>query len=359
MKYSVVVPIYNDGALARDFCLELRRVFSAYLHTDKIAAQLELIFVDDGSRNDSARKLKDLCDELDFVKAVVLSRNFGHHTAVAAGYRAAQGDYVAMLNVDQEDPIRFLPAMLDRIAQGDVDIVGCLRRPPYRVKFTSAWFHRVMNRLTGYTVPQNAGTLRVLTKRATATFAGLAEHNQYFPGLEMWLGLQYAWIETEHEERRAGRSSYNFRKRLRMAIASVISFSDFPLRYAVKIGMSIAGIGAALDWAAARKADWLVTSPCDTPLLPGDLIARLHAAAEGQADLAFARTADGDHPLAAIWSVALAPRIGALLHDGVHPPLHTLVEDLRGVHVWFADAAAFLNINTPEDLARARALLAR
>lgn len=246
MKYSVVVPIYNDGALARDFCLELRRVFSAYLHTDKIAAQLELIFVDDGSRNDSARKLKDLCDELDFVKAVVLSRNFGHHTAVAAGYRAAQGDYVAMLNVDQEDPIRFLPAMLDRIAQGDVDIVGCLRRPPYRVKFTSAWFHRVMNRLTGYTVPQNAGTLRVLTKRATATFAGLAEHNQYFPGLEMWLGLQYAWIETEHEERRAGRSSYNFRKRLRMAIASVISFSDFPLRYAVKIGMSIAGIGAAL-----------------------------------------------------------------------------------------------------------------
>lgn len=246
MKYSVVVPIYNDGALARDFCLELRRVFSAYLHTDKIAAQLELIFVDDGSRNDSARKLKDLCDELDFVKAVVLSRNFGHHTAVAAGYRAAQGEYVAMLNVDQEDPIRFLPAMLDRIAQGDVDIVGCLRRPPYRVKFTSAWFHRVMNRLTGYTVPQNAGTLRVLTKRATETFAGLAEHNQYFPGLEMWLGLQYAWIETEHEERRAGRSSYNFRKRLRMAIASVISFSDFPLRYAVKIGMSIAGIGAAL-----------------------------------------------------------------------------------------------------------------
>ena len=121
----------------------------------------------------------------------------------------------------------------------------------------------------------------------------------------------------------------------------------------------LAGIGAALDWAAARKADWLVTSPCDTPLLPGDLIARLHAAAEGQADLAFARTADGDHPLAAIWSVALAPRIGALLHDGVHPPLHTLVEDLRGVHVWFADAAAFLNINTPEDLARARALLAR
>src|SRR4051794_15189094 len=104
--YSLVVPIYNNGALARDLCREVAETFRAYLGHDDLARDLEGIFVDDGSRNDSPQQLRRVCDEFPFAKALLLSRNFGQPIAISAGYRASSGAYVATLNVDQEDPPR-------------------------------------------------------------------------------------------------------------------------------------------------------------------------------------------------------------------------------------------------------------
>src|SRR3954467_11123896 len=93
-KYSFVVPIYNDGALARDFCLEMERVFREYIGHDNIPRELEDISVNDGHANNSAEILKTVCDEFAFAKCIILSRNFGQHIATSAGYRVASGDYV-------------------------------------------------------------------------------------------------------------------------------------------------------------------------------------------------------------------------------------------------------------------------
>jgi len=249
MLYSFVVPIYNDGALARDFCVEMAAVFRRYLGHDDLARDLEVIFVDDGSANDSPELLKRVCDDFAFARCVLLSRNFGQHIATSAGYRAASGDYVGTLNVDMEEPPRFLPDLLDALKQGDHDIAGGRHqgRPVgFTTRLTSWLFTVVMNRLTGYRNPANATTMRIMTRRAVDMYNGLTEKSRYIPGLESWLGLRYTRVPIEQQPRKAGKSSYNFRRRLRMAYSSVISFSDFPLRLAVKFGMLVASVGMLL-----------------------------------------------------------------------------------------------------------------
>ena len=249
MKYSFVVPIYGDGALARDFCVELEKVFRAHLKTERIESELELIFVDDGSRNDSARVVKDACDDFPFAKLVVLSRNFGQHIAVSCGYRFARGQYVGMLNVDQEDPPSQLIALLKPLEMGEFDIVGGLyakRDVPFFSKVTSHIFYLILNRLTGYDTPLNTSTARVMNRRFLDAYNSLTERSRYIPGLEMWLGFRYGHVPVVHQRRKVGTSSYNFRRRLRMALDSVISFSDFPLKMAVKFGMAVVSVGMLL-----------------------------------------------------------------------------------------------------------------
>lgn len=266
MLYSFVVPIYNDGALARDFCIEMKAVFRRYLGHDDLARDLEVIFVDDGSSNNSPQLLKEVCDEFAFAKCMLLSRNFGQHIATSAGYRAASGDYVGTLNVDMEEPPRFLPDVLDALKLGDHDIAGGEHqgRPVgFHTRLTSYLFTTVMNRLTGYKTPINATTMRIMTRSAVDVYNGFTEKSRYIPGLENWLGLRYTRVPIEQQPRKAGKSSYNFRRRLRMAYSSVISFSDFPLRLAVKFGLLVAGLGMLLAVGLILQK-WLGPS-----LLPG------------------------------------------------------------------------------------------
>ncbi len=119
----------------------------------------------------------------------------------------------------------------------------------------------------------------------------------------------------------------------------------------------LSGVLAALAWAETLEAAWLVTAPCDTPLLPADIVPRLHGAVvQGEADLAVARTAGGLHPLCAIWHVSFRSKLEAKLAAG-HPPIHSLLAEFGGVAVDFNNEHAFLNVNTQDDLARAEALL--
>lgn len=249
MKYSFVVPIYGDGALARDFCVELEKVFRKHLGIEDLATELELIFVDDGSRNDSATIVKKVCDAFAFAKLIVLSRNFGQHIAISAGYRYARGAYVGMLNVDQEDPPDQLLVLLAPLEKGEFDIVGGLyekRDVPLFAKLTSYVFNLVLNRLTGYDAPVNASTARIMNRKFLDAYNSLVERSRFIPGLELWLGFRYGRVPVNHQRRKVGTSSYNFRRRLRMAQDSVISFSDFPLKMAVKFGFVVVSVGVLL-----------------------------------------------------------------------------------------------------------------
>jgi len=248
--YSFVVPIYNDGRLAERFCTEFAEVFRGYLGRDDIETQVELIFVNDGSLNDSIEYLRKLADRLPFVRVVDLSRNFGQHLALTCGYRYAEGDYVGMLNVDRQDPPDQIPKLLDLIRKGDADVVYGLyehRNDAAFEKLTSRLFTIVMNKLTGYDVPYNTSTLRVMSRRFVDAYNELTERSRYLPGLEMWMGFKKDYTPITHRPREDGRSSYTFKRRLLFAIEAVVSFSDLPLKIAVVAGFLIATIGFLLS----------------------------------------------------------------------------------------------------------------
>lgn len=250
LQYSFVVPIYNDAYLAEDFCREFERVMSAYLARDDISSDVELIFVNDGSTDESSAVLSSLAGKkYSFVRAIELSRNFGQHIALTCGYQHAGGSYVGMLNVDMQEHPDQIPLLLNRIREGDCDIAYGLREArmgSITDRWSSLLFNVVLRRLTGSNTPLNVATLRVMNRRFTNAYNSLSEKTRYLPGLEHWLGFKVGYVGIRHVERQRGRSSYDFRKRLAMAVESIISFSDLPLRMVALAGAITAVIGFVL-----------------------------------------------------------------------------------------------------------------
>jgi glycosyltransferase involved in cell wall biosynthesis len=246
---SFVVPIYNDGQLAHAFCEEFARVMARYYGTSRVGERAEIIFVDDGSVNDSWAHLQRVASQFDFVRAVCLSRNFGQHVAISCGYQYASGEYTGMLNVDMQDPPDQIPVQLDHLKSHDVDIVLGLydhRSAPLFQRVQSAGFNWVLNKLTGTEVPLNMATLRIMNRQFREAYNRLTEKQRYIPALESWLGFRRAYLPIRSQPRREGRSSYHLRKRLSMAATAVVSFSDMPMRVGVVVGLCIGFIGFLL-----------------------------------------------------------------------------------------------------------------
>jgi glycosyltransferase involved in cell wall biosynthesis len=250
IRYSFVVPIFRDGELAADFCAEFERVFKTYVGADSILGMVELIFVNDDGSHATADRLRATCDRYPFARAINLSRNFGQHIALSCGYRYARGEYVGSLNVDMEDPPDHIPLLLEPLEQGRCDVTFGLRserKSPFLVRVTSLGFNYVLNKAMRSDVPLNLATLRVMNRQFVDAYNVLSEKSRYIPGLEIWLGFQRCYVEVAHEARRAGKSSYTMRRRLRMAFEAIISLSDVPLRITVGFGLAAAMVGFALS----------------------------------------------------------------------------------------------------------------
>lgn len=246
---SFVVPIYNDAELAEEFCQEYQAVFQQRLGTARIEEGTELIFVNDGSREGAAEILARLPARFPFARVINLSRNFGQHIALSCGYRHARGRFVGMLNVDMQEHPDQIPALLDKIEQSDCDIVFGLRpqrEGPKSDHLTSRVFAVLLNKLTGYDVPLNAATVRVMNRRFVDAYNSLNEGSRYLPGLECWLGFKRGFVPVTHRPRRRGKSSYNFKRRLLMATEAVVSFSDLPLKAAVIAGFAVVAASVVL-----------------------------------------------------------------------------------------------------------------
>jgi len=248
-RYSFVVPIYNDGYLVESFCEAINDEMKRVLDITDIANDVEVIFVNDGSSDESQQQLEATATRYSFVKVVELSRNFGQHLAVSSGYTLASGSYVGMMNVDMQDPPDQIPLLLKEIESGSCDIVIGLRRrrkDKWLERVTSVVFNHTLNWLTGAATPTNAAALRIMNRRFVDAYNTLNEKTPYIPGLEHWLGFRHSWVAIRHDERLVGKSSYTFRKRLRMAGESILGFSDLPLRFAALLGTGITLIGCVL-----------------------------------------------------------------------------------------------------------------
>jgi dolichol-phosphate mannosyltransferase len=250
MKYSFVVPIYNDGYLANSFCEAFYKSFTEYLNEESILGIVELIFVNDGSNDNSLEILKLLPEKFNFVSIVDLSRNFGQHIALTCGYNLAQGDYIGMLNVDMQEPPSEIPILIEFMKAEKHDIVFGLteiRQTSFLNRVTSIAFGKTLNYLTKTNTPLNVTTLRVMNRKFITAYNTISEKSRYIPGLEAWLGFSQGYVPIKHQKRKDNRSSYNFKKRIGMALETIISFSDFPLRLIASLGFIFALLGFVLS----------------------------------------------------------------------------------------------------------------
>jgi len=247
IKVSIIVPIYNDGALAEEFCVVFEKVFQDYFQTKEINNFVELIFVNDGSKNDSFLILKKIPKQFSFVKIINLSRNFGQHIALTAGYEMSIGAHIGMLNVDMQEHPKEIIKYLDLFKEdNDIDFILGLRKyrhDSFFKKVTSLLFNQLMNKLTGDKTPLNASTLRMMNRKFLNAYLSLNEKSRYLPGLENWLGFKHGYVDIEHVDRKKGKSSYNFFSRIKMATNAILSFSDIPLRFVVSVGFLISVVG--------------------------------------------------------------------------------------------------------------------
>ena len=223
---SVVLPVYQTARYLR----ELHQRAAAALAPE----EFELLMVDDGSRDDAWALITELAAADPRVKGIKLSRNFGQHPALAAGFEHARGDLIVMMDSDLQDRPEDIPRLLEALTP-DVDIVYSVRVGA-ESGLTSRIYHSVFSRLTATRVPRNVGTFRVFTRRFLDAVLEYPERNVLFGPLMFHIGFTFATVPVQHDPRHRGTSSYSFRKRLQLAINSLLTYTDIPQRVLVNLG---------------------------------------------------------------------------------------------------------------------------
>jgi polyisoprenyl-phosphate glycosyltransferase len=231
---SVVAPVYNEEALVEEF---YARVCSALE-----GLPFELVLVDDGSSDSTAKKLHRIAAEDGRVQVIFLSRNFGHQTALTAGLDHAQGDAVVMLDADLQDPPELIPRMLDHWRAG-CDVVYAVREEREGESWfkltTARWFYRLFDKLAQVDLQHNSGDFRLLNRRALDALLSMRERNRFLRGMTVWVGYTQTAVPYRRDPRYAGTTKYTVPKMLRFSLDAISSFSHRPLQLATLLGFLI------------------------------------------------------------------------------------------------------------------------
>lgn len=240
IRYSIVIPVYNEEAVIQETYRRLKNVM------EQTGEAYELLFVNDGSRDATADMLR-ACTLYDrTVKLIDFSRNFGHQIAITAGMDYAVGDAVVVIDADLQDPPELILDMIAKWKEG-FEVVYAKRTQrkgeTFFKKQTAHLFYRVLRASTEIAIPVDTGDFRLLDRRVCDELKRLPENNRFVRGLVSWVGFRQTAIEYEREERLAGESKYPLKKMLKLCIDGITSFSYKPLKLAGYSGalLSVAG----------------------------------------------------------------------------------------------------------------------
>lgn len=243
---SVIVPCYNEEENVRDFYDELCKN-TAFFEKKQIA--LELLYVDDGSKDKTVSEVKKLCAEDARVRLVSFSRNFGKEAAIYAGLQKCKGDLAVLMDADLQDPPSLLPEMYSYIEQG-YDSVATRRvsrkgEPPIR-SFFARMFYRLMNHISRTEIVDGARDYRLMTRQVVDAILSMSEYNRFTKGIFGWVGYETKWLEYENVERRKGETKWSFWKLFLYSLEGIIAFSTVPLTIASVMGVLFCIVAFAL-----------------------------------------------------------------------------------------------------------------
>ena len=237
---SIVLPIYNEDAGLASFISELS------LELTKISENAEVIFVNDGSKDNSLALIKKFCEENKDFKYIDLSRNFGHQIAVSAGIDFAKGDKIMLIDSDGQDPPAVMHQMLAKMDEGyDVVYAQRIKRADESAlkKLTAKFFYKFLNKITSIEIPVDTGDFRIINRKVANALKQMPEKQRYLRGQIAWLGFKQTAVSYERLGRNAGETGYTYRKMIRLALDAITSFSNWPLRLATLSGFFCAFVG--------------------------------------------------------------------------------------------------------------------
>lgn len=233
---SVVIPIYNEAKIIPELIRRLKETVS------RITPNYELIFVNDGSKDESLLVLRSELQHETNAFYIDLSRNFGHQIAVSAGLDASNGNAVVIIDGDLQDPPELIAEMYAKHQEG-FEVVYAQRRQrkgeSWFKKITAKWFYRILKRLTDFPIPLDTGDFRLIDRKIVEGLKQMPEKNKFLRGQIAWLGFRQTSVLYDRDERKHGTTGYTIGKMLRLAMDGITGFSDKPLLFVSRLGILI------------------------------------------------------------------------------------------------------------------------
>lgn len=241
MKLSIIVPCFNEAAVLPLFYGEIKKILNGLTNYDS-----EIIFVDDGSSDETQNTVKSFAFDDDKVKYISFSRNFGKEAAMLAGLRNADGDYVAIMDADMQDPPALLPDMIKILETGEYDSVATRRadrkgEPPIRSACSRA-FYKIINKAGSSGIRSNARDFRLMKRTMVDAVLSLSETNRFTKGIFGWVGFKTYWLSFDNAPRAAGKTKWNFKKLFDYSVTGIVNFSDAPIRAIVTTGAVLSAL---------------------------------------------------------------------------------------------------------------------
>ena len=241
MFVSIVVPCYNEEGVIAETHRRLSQVLSA-----QAGLTAEILYVDDGSRDKTWSILQTLPSSSNVtVRALTLSRNFGHQLAVSAGIERAKGDAVVLIDADLQDPPEVLPEMIREWQNGWDVVYGVRTEREGESAFkraTAAMFYRLINKLSEVPIPVDTGDFRLMDRKVVDALMAMPEHDRFIRGMVSWLGFRQKALPYKRDARWAGETKYPLSKMVKFALTAISSFSTSPLKIASWVGFATSGV---------------------------------------------------------------------------------------------------------------------
>lgn len=235
-KISVIVSCYNEEESLPLFYEEMRKVMDEMSQND-----FELIFVNDGSRDNTLKEIKELRAKDKRVRYISFSRNFGKEAAMKAGLDYSTGDYVTLMDADLQDPPKMLPEMLNILESEHYDCVGTRRvtrkGEPVIRSFFARKFYKIINKMSKVEMVDGARDYRLMTRQMVEAIKSCEEYNRYSKGLWSFVGFKTKWLEFENVQRVAGETKWSFWKLFKYAVEGIVAFTTAPLTMAAFLGI--------------------------------------------------------------------------------------------------------------------------
>ena len=238
MLFSAIVPCYNEEENVADIYREITNNDEFFKSK---GLELELIYVDDGSKDGTVREVKKLLESDKRVHLVSFSRNFGKEAGIFAGLEASKGDYVAIMDADLQDPPSLLPEMFKAVMEEGFDSAATRRvtrkgEPPIR-SFFARLFYKLMNKFSNTELMDGARDYRLMTRQMVDAIISMKEYNRFSKGIFGWVGFNTKWLEYENVERTKGETKWSFWGLFKYSLEGIMAFSTAPLALASVMGI--------------------------------------------------------------------------------------------------------------------------